>query len=88
MLRITEVRAASGQVHVLLEGDLTGPWVAELWTTVRAILDSGGHPLNIDVSGVRFVDAEGIALLHQLIGQGLNLSGASAFVAAMLNSGR
>ncbi|HTV58351.1 MAG TPA: hypothetical protein VMJ93_05720 [Verrucomicrobiae bacterium] len=50
-----------------LEGKIVGPWVAECrqsWEGLRATL--GSKKLSLDICGVSFVDAEGVALLQEI----------------------
>ena len=84
MLRITQTQGASGKVNLTLEGRLVGPWVAELKSAVTAAGLSASS-VNLELSGVRFVDAEGLALILGLQDQGVRLRDASPFVRELLN---
>lgn len=70
MLRIT----AAEKPRVLsfrLEGRLEGPWVEELGTCWREMVDRAGTPaLCVDLTGVTFVDAAGKAQLTAMRQQG------------------
>jgi ABC-type transporter Mla MlaB component len=84
MLRITQTQGASGKVNLTLEGRLVGPWVAELKSAVTDACLSASS-VNLELSGVRFVDAEGLALILGLQDQGVRLRDASPFVRELLN---
>ena len=71
---------AQGRPVLLLEGRLVGPWVAELRRTVAEV----DGPTSIDLAGVTFADAEGVAALRALRGEGTALVGASGFLAALI----
>lgn len=77
MLKITQTQDATGASLLILEGRLLGPWVAELQTAVASIPP---QTVQLDLAGVRFVDAEGLALLCRLEEQGARLLRASPFV--------
>ena len=75
MLRITEVDGC-----LVVEGRISGPWVAEL---DRAVGNRSGARV-VDVSGVRYVDPAGARLLLRLIAQGVAVRETSAYVAEVL----
>jgi ABC-type transporter Mla MlaB component len=85
MLRITQTQGASGKVNLTLEGRLVGPWVAELKSAVTAAGLSASS-VNLELSGVRFVDTEGLALILGLQDQGVRLRDASPFVRELLKT--
>ena len=80
MLRITRQSPTNGRPVLVLEGRLVGPWVGELRRTV-AELDGGK---SVDLAGVTFADAEGVAALRALRSTGTDLVGASGFLAALI----
>jgi len=84
MLRITPVTLPAGQPCLFLEGRLLGPWVHELAGTVAAASDSPAG-LQLDLTGVHYVDAQGLALLRSLQGRGAVLRAVSPFVAELLH---
>jgi ABC-type transporter Mla MlaB component len=83
MLRITATGRGAHPETLRLEGRLVGPWVAQLRSACRAC-SSAGQRLQLDVAGLRFVDADGAALLRELAQSGAAFSGLSPFVAALL----
>ena len=85
MLRITtEERDAS--VRLLLEGKLSGPWVAEL---ERAFSDSKstsvGRPIVLDLSGLVRADAAGRSLLEALHREGVKFENSSPLARGLLS---
>lgn len=87
MLKITTTNTAPAEVRLTLEGSLAGPWVAELHGAVSAI-SSVAPRVSLDLSGVRFVDPQGLALLQQLASQGMLLQELSPFVRELLKARR
>lgn len=75
----TVLRITSQQDSVLhgmalvLEGRLAGPWVEELRTYCRCIVEHQLPCRHIDLTGVTFIDAEGKRLLTQLWQDGVEL---------------
>lgn len=85
MLRITRSAHANATV-LLLEGKLLAPWLAELERAVAgARADSD---VQIDLSGLDYVDASGIRLLSRLRRRGVGLRLASPLVAGLLAAAR
>ncbi len=79
MLRISKHASQDDGPVLVLEGRLVGPWVGELR---RAAAEDGLRA--IDLAGVSFADAAGVAALRELRGRGMLLTGASDFVVALL----
>jgi hypothetical protein len=79
MLRITPVAGPRSAETFKLEGKLVGPWVAALREACV-----GRVPLHLDLTGVRFIDAAGVALLRELSGNGATLTGCSGLIAELL----
>ncbi|MGH8507349.1 MAG: STAS domain-containing protein [Gammaproteobacteria bacterium] len=85
MLRITPATRPAVATRLVLEGCLVGPWVAELQAAVTSANTSPGR-VHLDLSGVHFVDAQGLTLLHRLQDQGVVLQAVSPFVQELLNA--
>ena len=89
MLRISE-RAADnegGATYLRLEGQVTGPWVDELRRACTETSGNNGHSkgqLIIDLAGVSFLDADGIALFRELAARRVLFSNCSTFIAEQL----
>ncbi len=81
MLRITKLIQPTGRRVLRLEGRLVGPWVAEL-RGVTAGAD--GETTTVDLADLAFADADGVAALRGLRGAGVQLAGASGFMAALI----
>jgi hypothetical protein len=80
MLRITKRTPPNGDPTFVLEGRLVGPWVGELRRTVAEVEGK----TSIDLAGVTFADADGVAALRAFRGAGAELVGASGFLAALI----
>jgi len=78
MLRITPHKGG-GVLRLQLEGQLNGPWVAELETACTKALASE-NPLELDLSEVSYADHTGARLLADLSGKGVLLREPSAFL--------
>jgi anti-anti-sigma regulatory factor len=89
MLRISKsaVENEGGATHLRLEGQVTGPWVEELRRVCTETSGNNGHStdrLVIDLAGVSFLDADGIALFHELAARRVLFTNCSSFVAEQL----
>lgn len=81
MLRITENRSGpEGGSTLVVEGRLAGPWVDEL----RVAASPHSKGLALDLAGVSYADADGVALLKQLVGGGATVARATAYVSMLL----
>ena len=89
MLRIwTETRDEDGEarsLHLRLEGQVRGPWAAEL---ERVVDDAIAHGLaiSVDLAGVSFLDPRGVTLLRSLRSRDVHLENCSPFTAEQLRS--
>lgn len=87
MLRITRIPRPDAPT-LRLEGKLLGPWVDEVRRTCRdGEAGAGpGRPLTrLDLSDLTYTDADGIALLRELVAGGAEIAACSPFVADLLN---
>ena len=83
MLKITQHANGPARRAIRLEGRLVGPWVDELHRVVRG-LDVG--TLRVELGGLAFADAAGVALLRGLRDSGAELAEASAFIATLIGA--
>jgi ABC-type transporter Mla MlaB component len=73
VIRIT-VEETSEIVCLLVEGKLSGPWVAELESIAQSIsTNADPKPLEIDLSGISGMDASGRSLLARFRADGVRL---------------
>ena len=86
MLRITVGHGAGELESLRLEGRIVGPWVAELTRRCEAIR-CAGRELELEMSGVSFLDREAVRLVRSLIEQGVDVRACSAFVGEQLRGG-
>ena len=85
MLRITRARTSAGETCLMLEGHLAGSWVAELKTAMATAADPPDR-CRLDLAGVHFVDAQGVALLRALQSLGVDFFRVSPFVRGLMNA--
>ena len=87
MLRIT-VQTNAKDVRIKLEGQLRGPWVAELENAWAAIQNTTNvSAIEIDLEGVSYVDERGSQLLRRMQEERATLQRASGFVQYILEHG-
>jgi anti-anti-sigma factor len=89
MLRISQSASENeaGGTCLRLEGQITGPWVEELRRVCAKTLGNNGlstEHLVIDLAGVSFLDASGIALVQELAARRVLFTNCSSFVAEQL----
>jgi hypothetical protein len=86
MLRIWSEESRAGRgVRLRLEGQVREPWLGELERAVADAFARGAAP-SLDLAGVSFVDARGVALLRALRTRAVELENCSPFTAAQLRS--
>jgi ABC-type transporter Mla MlaB component len=85
MLRITS-EIVDGAPALKLAGNVSGPWVEELRNVVAAACAQTDR-VRLDLSDVRYVDAEGGALLREIMRNQGELIRRSTFVAELLEGG-
>lgn len=83
MLRITRLSLPGSPPTLKLEGDVVGPWVAELRGVVEAALADASRVV-LDLSNVTFVDRPGLELLRAIGSTRAELRGGSSYVVALL----
>ena len=79
MLRISVASDSSQAIQFQLEGNLAGPWVEELRRLADEAL-SLKKAVSLDLGGVRFVDAQGVALLREFSRRRISQANCSQFV--------
>ena len=89
MLRISRASAEdqSDPKLLRLEGQVTGPWVDELRRVCAETLGNNGRRGNhlvLDLAGVSFLDAGGVALFRELAARRVSFTNGSAFIAEQL----
>jgi ABC-type transporter Mla MlaB component len=83
MLKITWVTRRRRAPILKLEGELLEPWV-EVVRDACAPQALWSQHARLDLSAVIFVDAAGVALLRDLIRQGMAVNACSRFIAELL----
>lgn len=87
MLKITYLAGDKNALTLKIEGRVAGQWVHELKSECRRCL-AIHRKLILDLSGVSFVDAEGVKVLRAMMGGGIEAIGCSLFVTGLLKGGR
>lgn len=83
MLKISTEKSGE-DVKLVLEGSLSGPWVAEVervWR--RTSTDRKSQRVRVDLSGVTFVSDEGRQLLEQICASGVEIVSSDLLTKAM-----
>ena len=77
---------ADGSVVLRLEGTLSGQWVGELRRVTSEPLREPAARLVLDLAEVTFIDADGLALLRELLFRQVILRNGSLFVTQQLKT--
>jgi hypothetical protein len=89
MLRVVRIEAGQAghgdRVRVDVAGQVRGRWVGELRRVCTDLLDAG-HPVEIEMTEVSFVDDDGLDLFQELTRRGVALVNCALFVAEQLKS--
>ena len=85
MLKIVCGETGRNGITIKLEGNVIGPWVQEVKRESEKVL-ARGAVLTLDLSGVSYVDREGLELLRALKDRQAMLRNTSVFVAEQLKS--
>lgn len=72
MLKISQVTTEDSR-HLIVEGRLAGPWVAELERVWRASVGGMNGSLVVDLTGVTFIESAGKDLLRSMWVEGAEL---------------
>jgi anti-anti-sigma regulatory factor len=86
VFRLTTVTIGDTEAVLTLEGRLTGDWVDELARTTAAAMTHATH-VTLELSGLTFVDASGVAMLRDAAARGARLTGGSTFITALIADG-
>ena len=87
MLKISQPASPTPFVTLQLEGRVVGPWVGELRRICEPLL-VGDRTLMLDLAGVSYVDAEGVATLNTFKSRGATLNNCSPFVEEQIRISR
>jgi len=83
MLKITRVVQSDQEIALQLDGSVTGQWIELLRESAESVLEKGLQ-LTLDLENICFIDCEGLALIKNLMGQGVRQVNAPLFVAEQL----
>ena len=85
MLRITESALSDNGTTLILEGQVIGPWVAEVRKSCDPFL-TNGHQLKLNLAEVSFVDRDGVILFQELMAHQVTLLNCSPFLKEQLKA--
>ena len=83
MLKITEGVGEDGTALLYLEGQVNGPWLAEVKRCCDRVLATARR-LTLDLANVSFVDRDAIDLFRELTDRKVTMANCSPFVAEQL----
>jgi hypothetical protein len=83
MLKITEGADLDGTAMLYLEGQVSGPWLAEVKRCCDRAL-AVTRRLTLDLENVSYVDRDAITLFRELKAREVNITNCSPFVAEQL----
>jgi hypothetical protein len=83
VLRVSSADETGLVVRLRAEGTIGGDWVPLLEAECLCHLDSG-RMVELDVTGIGFVDRQGAAMVRSLVDKGVRLVGTRALVEALL----
>ena len=84
MLRITNTNVYSPTVTLKVEGQIASDWVATLQHECNELLDNGKE-IRLDFSSVTFVDAEGVAILKNLLTRNVRIMHSTQLIQSLLS---
>jgi len=84
ILRIS-IRESPGAVTLLVEGQLSGPWIGEVERAWSALAATDGRRRVVDLSGVTFVAEEAKAVLRRIVAQAGELRAADVLTRAIID---
>lgn len=79
MLRITRLIETPFEVTLKLEGKIVSDWVELLEKEIRTLIKEG-RTVNLDCSGVKYVDERAMELLRMVAGRKLKIVNATALI--------
>jgi ABC-type transporter Mla MlaB component len=83
MLKITRVVQPNQDIALKLDGSVSSQWIELLRESAESVLAEGLR-LTLDLENICFIDCEGLALIKNLMGQGVRQVNAPLFVAEQL----
>ncbi len=85
MLRIEPVDTSIGDCVLRLEGEVVGPWVAEIRRSCDQALATGAR-LTLELTDVTFIDRAGVELFRRLMRAGVVVVNCSPFLQTQLGT--
>ena len=83
-LKITEIENARNGKHLRLEGKITNGDARILERTLGRL--GAEESITVDLSGVSFIDGEGLSIVNRFKREGVNLIGADFFIRTVIEA--
>ena len=87
VFKVTTDRERGNGLTLRLEGRLAAAWVDELARAVASAMTENAH-VTLDLDGLSFVDASGVALIRDAVDRGARLTGGSQFIGTLIGEER
>jgi anti-anti-sigma regulatory factor len=87
VFKVTTQREHRNGAILKLEGRLAAAWVDEFTRTFDAVMREHGK-VTLDLEGLSFADAAGVAFLRGAVERGARLVGVSEFIGALIDEVR
>ena len=87
MFKLTTQREQGDDVILKLEGRLVAAWAGEFARAVDTAMSEHGR-ITLDLDGLSFADARGVALIRGAVNRGARLAGGSEFISALIDEVR
>lgn len=79
MVRITLTNTTVGTTTMKIEGRIVADWIHVVESECQKLFGTG-KTISLDLSGVNFVETEGVYMIRRLLEQGCVLSGCPLFI--------
>lgn len=86
MLRITEIVEDDKTIQLRLDGKLVEAWVSDLEERCLHYRDEKNKTIVLDLSGVTFIDNQGIKMLEKIKDGRIKIVNCSLFIEALLQN--
>jgi hypothetical protein len=84
VLKITRLSHKGRGLTIKLEGEILGPWLGAVRDACTKRVRRSSR-LRLDLAAVTYVDAAGVQLLRDLVGEGIEIAACSLFIAELLH---
>ena len=84
MLRITTIDENDKTATLKVEGRIVSDWIGTLERECHGWLE-GGKTIDLDLSGVTFIDTQGVASVRTLLTRNVRITRCSALIQSLLH---